>query len=109
MCPIIIMAFLGSTRVVIFQWEVLDFFSNLSFHMNKTLDIWFKVPVLAIMVCVPLLLFWFSPERGVYCFRVLFWWQTKASEFSTSQKWLPRDRSVQCSMGNTGSLSLQLS
>ena len=29
----------------------------------------------------------------------------KASEFSTSQKWPPRDRSVQCSMGNTGSLS----
>ena len=34
----------------------------------------------------PLLLFWFSRERGVYCKRVLFRPQTKVSEFSTSQK-----------------------
>ena len=63
-----------------------------------------KGPVLAIMLRAPQLLFWFSWERGINCFRVLFWWQTKASEFSTSQKWPPRDRSVQCLMGNTGSL-----
>ena len=66
-----------------------------------------KGPVLAIMLCVHLLLFWFSRERGVHCYeRVLFWPQTKASEFSTSQKWPTRDRSVQCSMGSTGSLNL---
>ena len=51
------------------------------------------------------LLWWFSWERGVYCLRVLFWRQAKASEFSTSQKWPPRDHSLQCLMGNTGSLS----
>ena len=28
----------------------------------------FKGPVLAIMLCVPLLLFWFSQERGVHCY-----------------------------------------
>ena len=41
----------------------------------------------------------------LYCFLVLFWRQTKeSSEFSTSQKWPPRDSSVQCLLGNTGSL-----
>ena len=42
------------------------------------------------MLCTPLLLFWFSRERGVHCYklnRVLFWPQTKAWQFSTSQKW----------------------
>jgi len=61
------------------------------------------------MLCAPLLLFWFSRERGVYCFRVLFWRQTEESpEFSTSQKWSPRDRSVQCLMGNTESLKREI-
>ena len=63
-----------------------------------------KGPVLAIMLWAPLLLFWFSRERGDYCLRVLFWWQTKASEFSASQKWPPTDHNVQCFMDNTGSL-----
>ena len=57
------------------------------------------------MLRAPLLLVWFSQEQGVYCLPVLFWQQTKASEFSTSQKWPPRDRSMQCLMGTTGSLS----
>ena len=52
-------------------------------------------PVLTIMLRVPLLLFWYSRERGVYCLRVLLWRQKKGSEFSTSQKCPPRDRSVQ--------------
>ena len=41
---------------------------------------------LAIMLHVPLLFSWFSREQGVYCIRVEFWRQTKASEFSASQK-----------------------
>ena len=49
-------------------------------------------------------LFWLSWEWGVYCLWVLFWRQTKASEFSTSQKWPPRDHSMPCLMGNTGAL-----
>ena len=56
------------------------------------------------MLRAPLLTSWSSWERGVYCFRVLFWRQTKASEFSTSQKCPPRECSTQCLMGNTGSL-----
>ena len=52
------------------------------------------------MLRMTLLFFWFSQERGVYCFRVLFWRQTKASKFSTSQKWPPKDRSVHWLMGN---------
>ena len=68
----------------------------------------FKDPVLSLMLCAPLLLFWFSRETGVYCLRVLFWQQTKASEFSTSLKWPPRDRSVQCLVGYTGSFNSPL-
>ena len=64
-----------------------------------------KDPVLAIRLCTPLL-FCFSQLRGLYCFRVLFWRQTKEpSEFSTSQKWSSRDGSMQCLMDNTGSCS----
>ena len=64
-----------------------------------------KGPVLATMLCAfPCCCFGFTSARCLL-FQVLFWWQTKASEFSTSQKWLPRDRSVQCLMGNTGSLN----
>ena len=37
-----------------------------------------KGPVLTIMLCAPLLLSWFSRERGIYCLRVLFWRQTKS-------------------------------
>ena len=37
-------------------------------------------------------------------FLVLLWRQTKASEFPTSQKWRQRDCSMQCLVGNTGSL-----
>ena len=46
----------------------------------------FKGPVLAIMLRAPLVLFWFSLKRRVYCLRLLFSLQTKALEFSTSQK-----------------------
>ena len=53
-----------------------------------------KGPVLDIVLCMPLLLSWFLQEQGIYCLRVLFWRQTNTSEFSTSQKWPPRDRSV---------------
>ena len=53
------------------------------------------------MLRAPLL---FSREQDVYYLRVVFWRQAKASEFSTSQKWLPRDRSVQCLMGYIASL-----
>ena len=64
-----------------------------------------KGPVLPIMLYAPLLLFWFSWERGVYWFLVLFELQTmEASEFSTSQKWPPSSHSAQYLMGNTGSL-----
>ena len=66
-----------------------------------------KGPVLAIMLRARLLLFC-SRERGVYCLRVLFWPQAKTSEFSTSQKWPPRDHSVQCLMGNAGFLTTKL-
>ena len=65
-----------------------------------------KGPVLPIMLHAPLLLFWFSRERVVYCFLVLFALQTiESSEFSTSQKWPPSYHSAQCLMGNTGSLT----
>ena len=58
------------------------------------------------MLHAPLLLFWFSRERVVYCFLVLFALQTiESSEFSTSQKWPPSYHSAQCLMGNTGSLT----
>ena len=61
------------------------------------------------MLCAPPLLFWFSRERSIHCYySVLFWPQTKASEVSTWQKFPPRDRSMQCSMGNTGPLNLQI-
>ena len=47
------------------------------------------------------------PTSEVSIARVLFWLKAKASEFWTSQKWLPGECSRQCIMGNTGSLSPQ--
>ena len=56
-------------------------------------------------LCFACLCFGFhGNEASIVIKRVLFWPQTKASEFSTLQKWSPRNRSVQCSVGNTGSL-----
>ena len=54
---------------------------NLSL-LNKQFFFFF----LAVMLRVPLLFSWFSREQGVYCIRVEFWRQTKASELSASQK-----------------------
>ena len=70
-------------RVIFF----LELHSHLPHMQYKFSCTSFKGPVLPIMLHAPLLLFWFSQERGVYCFLVLFALQTmESSEFSTSQK-----------------------
>jgi len=87
-----------------FKWPAIIFYF-IGTLKPYPLKPYFKGPVLAIILRAPLsCLFGFSWECSIYCFQVLFWRQPKeSSECSTSQKWLPRDRSIQCLMGNTGS------
>ena len=58
--------------------------STVYVHVYVAVTLWFKGPVLAVMLCMPVIVLVF--KWGVYCLWVLFWQQTKASEFSTSQK-----------------------
>ena len=48
----------------------LAFKANKISQFKKKVEVFevFKVPVLAIMFRAPLLVFWFSRERGVYCY-----------------------------------------